>query len=100
MTASELMAVATDPAAFDKIIKEIVQKRESAHDRERRAQAAEAKLEASEKVLAAATEALDRDIAQARKSLSEREAVVAAKEVEIEQREARIARFNQMIATA
>ena len=98
--AADLVAVATDPAAVDRIIKDIVQKRESAHDRERRAQAAEAKLEASEKALAAATEALDRDIAQARKDLDTREAACAAKEADLEQREARIEKFNRMIATA
>ena len=54
MTASDLVALAQNPAAFDKLIKEIVAARESAHDRERRAVTAEASLEAEKTALAAA----------------------------------------------
>ncbi len=100
MTAPELMAVAKDPAAFDKIIKEIVRTRESAHDRERRAVAAEKKLEESELALKVAREALERDVTQAREELSEREAAVAAKEADLVAREARVAKFNKLIEAA
>ena len=100
MTASDLVTVAADPKAFDKMIAEIVAARESAHDRERRALAAEAKLEAHELALKVAREALERDLAQAKKSLSTREAACAAKEAELEQREAKIAKFNRMIKAA
>ncbi len=96
--AGDLVAVAKDPAAYDKLIKQIVAARESSHDRERRAQAAEASLEAEKTALAAATEAFQRDLDRAKKALSEREAACAAKEAEIEQREARIDQYNQWLA--
>ena len=98
--AGDLVAVAKDPAAYDKLIKQIVAARESSHDRERRAQAAEASLEAEKTALAAATEAFQRDITQARKELDAREAAVAAKEAELEPREARIAAFQRQINAA
>ncbi len=97
---ADLLAVARDNKAYDKIIKEIVAARESAHDRERRAQAAEASLEESETALKVAREALDRDITQARKELDTREAACAEREAALEPREARIAKFNKMIKAA
>ncbi len=45
---ADLLAIARDNKAYDKLIKEIVKARESAHDRERTAQAAEAKLAEAE----------------------------------------------------
>ncbi len=98
--AGDLVDLATDPKAFDRKIAEIVAARESAHDRERRAVAAEKKLEESETALKVAREALDRDITQARDLLSAREAAVAEREAALEPREARIEKFNRMIATA
>ena len=62
MTASDLVALATDPKAFDRMIAELVRVRESAHDRERQAVAGEKALEESEKALAVAREALERDL--------------------------------------
>ncbi len=62
--------------------------------------AAEKKLEESETALKVAREALDRDITQARKDLDTREAACAAKEADLVAREARIEKFNRMIATA
>jgi len=56
MTASDLVALATDPKAFDRMIAELVRVRESAHDRERQAVAGEKALEESEKALAVARE--------------------------------------------
>ena len=100
MTASDLVALAQNPAAFDKLIKEIVAARESAHDRERRAVTAEASLEAEKTALAAARGALERDITQARKELDKREAACAEREAALEPREARIAKFNKMIKAA
>ena len=67
--AADLVAIASDPKAFDRKIAEIVAARESAHDRERRAVAAEKKLEASELALKVAREALERDAARLRKEL-------------------------------
>ncbi len=98
--ADELAELAQDPKAFDRKIAELVRVRESAHDRERRAVAAELALEKHELALKAARDALDRDITQTRKELSTRETACAAKEAELEQREARIEKFNRMIATA
>ena len=96
----DLVGLATDPKAFDRKIAEIVAARESAHDRERRAEAAEKKLEESEKALAAATAALERDLAQARKELDAREAAVAEREAVLQPREARIADFQRKIDAA
>ncbi len=76
--ADELVGLAASPEAFDRKIAEIVAARESAHDRERRAVAAE----------------------KIRKELSTREAAVAEREAALEPREARIEKFNRMIATA
>ena len=98
--AADLVAVAQGPAAVDKLIAEIVRTRESAHDRERRAVAAEKKLEESELALKVARQALDRDVALARKELDKREAACAEREAALEPREARIEKFNRMIATA
>ena len=97
---ADLVAVATDPAAVDRIIKDISDRRAAMRLAERNAKEAEAKLEAHEAALKAATEALERDAEKIRKELSTREAAVAAKEAEIEEREAKIARFNQMIEAA
>ncbi len=98
--AGDLVAVAKDPAAYDKLIKEIIAARESAHDRERRAVAAEKKLEESETALKVAREALDRDITQARKELDAREAACAEREAALEPREARITAFQKQINAA
>ena len=95
MTASELLAVAKDPDAYDKLIKEIVAAREGAHDRERRAEAAEAKLEEHEAALKAATEALDRDAAKTRKGFDEREAALVAKEADLEPKVAMVEDFKK-----
>ncbi len=100
MTASDLVDLATDPKAFDRKIAELVRVRESAHDRERQATAAEKKLEESETALKVAREALDRDITQARKELDTREAACAEREAALEPREARLAKFNKMIKAA
>ena len=99
VSADELVAAA-DPVAYDQLIKELVRTRESAHDRERQATAAEGQLEGSRRALQDARSALDRDITQTRKSLAEREAACAAKEGEIEQREARITAFQKQINAA
>ncbi len=99
--AEELVGLAASfPEAFDRKIAELVRVRESAHDRERQATAAEAKLEESELALKVAREALDRDVALARKELSDREAACAEREAALEPREARIAKFNKMIKAA
>ena len=94
MTASELLA-AQDPEQFDGKIAEFVATRESAHDRERRAVAAEAKLEERETALRVATEAFDRDAAKVRKQFDEREAAVAAKEAELEPKVIMVEEFKK-----
>ncbi len=100
LPAEDLVTVAADPKAYDRRIAELVRVRESAHDRERQATAAEAQLEGSRRALQDAREALDRDITQTRKELSAREAACAEREAALEPREARIEKFNRMIATA
>ncbi len=98
-TGEELLAV-TDAAKYDELLKELIRVRESAHDRERQATAAEAQLEGSRRALQDAREALDRDITQTRKELDAREAACAEREAALEPREARIAKFNKMIKAA
>ena len=99
VSADELVAAA-DPVAYDQLIKELVRTRESAHDRERQATAAEGQLEGSRRALQDARSALDRDIHQTRKELSAREAAVAAAEAALEPREARLAEFQKQIDAA
>ncbi len=98
--AADLVALASDPKAYDRIVKDISDRRAAMRLAERNAKEAEAALEAHEAALKAATEALERDAEKIRKELSTREAAVAAKEAEIEEREGKIARFNQMIEAA
>ena len=94
MTASELMA-AQDPKQFDGKIAEFVATRESAHDRERRALAAEAKLEERETAIRVAHEAFDRDAAKVRKQFDEREAALVAKEADLEPKVVMVEEFKK-----
>ena len=98
--ADDLVTVAADPKAFDRKIAALVAARESAHDRERRAVAAEKALEETELALRVAKEALERDAARLRKDLDAREAAVAEREAAVVPRELRIEEFQRMINAA
>ena len=97
MTASELLAVAKDPDAYDKLIKEIVAVREGAHDRQRLAEAAEKQLEETQAALKVATEALDRDAAKMRKEFDAREAALVQREAEFAEFDEQRAQFRQHV---
>ena len=97
MTASELMA-AQDPKQFDGMIAELVRVRESAHDRERQATAAEAQLEEKEAAIKVATSALDRDAVKVRKEFDAREAAIAEREAKQADRDAWWQRVEAWIA--
>ena len=96
----ELVELAQDPQAFDRMIAEFVRVRESAHDRERQAVAAEAQLEGSRRALQDARAALDRDTDRAKKELDDREADLDQREAELQPRELRIEEFQRKIRAA
>jgi hypothetical protein len=98
--AGDLVAIAEDPAAFDKMIAEVNAARESAHDRERQAVAAEKRLAETEAAIKVARQALERDAASIREGLAEREAACAEREAALQPREARLEKFHKMIRAA
>ena len=98
--AGDLVALASDPKAYDRIVKDISDRRAAMRLAERNAKEAEAKLEETEAALKVAKEALERDAARLREELDAREAACAAKEADLVAREARIAKFNKMIKAA
>ncbi len=97
MTASDLVAVATGPAAVDRIIKDISDRRAAMRLAERNAKEAEAKLAENEAALAVAKAAWERDAARLREALDAREAACAEREAALVARETHVAEFNKWL---